>query len=552
METEVHEGTLLEALETLSQWSARITTEIPQVFLDWLPKGIALKTSSSPVRSAYLLCLLSCLREQSNTSEGAKKLIPTLTKVMDNSIKQSSQVAIVSEAAHAAACLVKVEMNSEENLTDFWKFILETNKQLFTNEKLLMAASPATLSSLCAVGERILLEKDPQESLQRPWLKVFVVAATANDFKTRKFAQTSLKRMVGTLGGDVLAALFLSELDQHLQSDQIKLGNAGSKDVNEVGNSTVSAKFVANALKAVAKGCKFAKENGEEAISLCKAFLNSCHEELVMTIDKSIWFTIAQTLKVNPAIFVERNCQSLVDDLCSTKLRPNCAVSLIKANANAMVPVLLSVFKERLSNKKLLISAESYAIYQTPKGELFDKQFLENLQNEGKSQNIKRESKAYSYKEQMEEIALRKELEEKRRREGKVVEPKLTPKQKEALNAQLEKEDNIRNDVQQLDESVKPVVNVMKIAVEQISKTFAKYISNLTKSLFEGFSSPICALSCIDIFVALRKSVFDNEDETLSQRIAWTIIQIQKPSCNMDHVMSKSGKFLKIRQNSNL
>ena len=34
---------------------------------------------------------------------------------------------------------------------------------------------------------------------------------------------------------------------------------------------------------------------------------------------------------------------------------------------------------------------------------------------------------------QMEELELRKEIEAKRKREGKWVEPKLTPKQKEAL-----------------------------------------------------------------------------------------------------------------------
>ncbi len=44
-------------------------------------------------------------------------------------------------------------------------------------------------------------------------------------------------------------------------------------------------------------------------------------------------------------------------------------------------------------------------------------------------------------------MALRKELEEKRRREGKVQEPKLTPKQKELLDQQLEKESQIRQRV---------------------------------------------------------------------------------------------------------
>jgi hypothetical protein len=57
---------------------------------------------------------------------------------------------------------------------------------------------------------------------------------------------------------------------------------------------------------------------------------------------------------------------------------------------------------------------------------------------------MKRESKVYSYKEQLEELQLRRELEEKRRKQGKLKEPQLTPKQKEALRLQLEKESAIR------------------------------------------------------------------------------------------------------------
>lgn len=60
------------------------------------------------------------------------------------------------------------------------------------------------------------------------------------------------------------------------------------------------------------------------------------------------------------------------------------------------------------------------------------------------AKNMKRESKVYSYKEQQEELALRRELEEKRRKEGKVKEPELNAKQKEAMRIQLEKEAIIR------------------------------------------------------------------------------------------------------------
>lgn len=58
--------------------------------------------------------------------------------------------------------------------------------------------------------------------------------------------------------------------------------------------------------------------------------------------------------------------------------------------------------------------------------------------------NLKRESKAYSYKDQLEELQLRRELEDKRRKEGKAKEVPLSAKQKEAIKAQLAKEDVVR------------------------------------------------------------------------------------------------------------
>lgn len=64
--------------------------------------------------------------------------------------------------------------------------------------------------------------------------------------------------------------------------------------------------------------------------------------------------------------------------------------------------------------------------------------------------NMKRESKVYTFKEQQEELALRRELEEKKRKQGKIKEPELTQKQKEALRQQLEKENAIRDRLTQV------------------------------------------------------------------------------------------------------
>ena len=61
LESEVHEGTLVVAIENLALWAAKFGQEIPPKFVDWFPKGMALKSSTPAVRSAYLVCFYSAL-----------------------------------------------------------------------------------------------------------------------------------------------------------------------------------------------------------------------------------------------------------------------------------------------------------------------------------------------------------------------------------------------------------------------------------------------------------------------------------------------------------
>lgn len=58
----VHEGTLVHAVSVLSQWSHRLTVEVPTALLDWFKKAFTLKTSTSLVRHAYLQAMLGAFK----------------------------------------------------------------------------------------------------------------------------------------------------------------------------------------------------------------------------------------------------------------------------------------------------------------------------------------------------------------------------------------------------------------------------------------------------------------------------------------------------------
>ena len=212
---------------------------------------------------------------------------------------------------------------------------------------------------------------------------------------------------------------------------------------------------------------------------------------------------------------------------------------------NVLVPVIVRLSLDALDEKDVTeVSQTDYQIYLTREGELYDKSVLENLKSEAATSqkaattNVKRENKAYSYKEQMEDIALRKELEEKKRREGKLVEPKLTQKQKEVLEAHLEKEAATRKRLKEAKEKVTPPLALLSAAVAECPKAFVVAVGGSPKPflppLFRGMQSPLVADSLIAIFRNLRHAAFDcidgGDDESLSQIVAALTLQVVEPA----------------------
>lgn len=72
----VHEGTLVHAVSVLSQWSSRLTVEVPSALMDWLKKAFTLKTSTSLVRHAYLQTMLGAFKGTSHRESTFRHAVP--------------------------------------------------------------------------------------------------------------------------------------------------------------------------------------------------------------------------------------------------------------------------------------------------------------------------------------------------------------------------------------------------------------------------------------------------------------------------------------------
>ena len=578
LETEVHEGTLLVTLRGLGAWTERYRGEnVPKALLEWIPKGLALKSSTSSVRQAYLQCIQSAI-DIAGCAPSCLVLTPTLIKIVDNCIKQSSQISLVSEGAHAIGCLVKlsdVAPPEETNTyTEIYKIL--NDSPVFVNDRFLAAASPSTLSVLASISEKMIEQADQTTANRKRWYVIMVVALTCSDVKTRKHAQCLLKKIASLQGPNSEKrpiVTLLEELEKFsfnypqvtiLSENSLESktgppgvitasGQSGSGLTPPAGIAfEISSAFIIATLKAIigaTKACLKCESSDITEVAL-SAVMTCYHPSVVATSGRSLWHSlIKRGLEIDARKLLKSEWKKVIAILLpyiSSLKWPYHIAGVIatqelagKIGQDALIPAIVDMSIEALNDKDISqVSQNHYEIYLTPEGELFDKSVMDNLLNEAasslKSTNVKRENKAYSHKDQMEEIALRKELEEKRRKEGKTSGPKLTQKQKEVLETHLEKESAIRKKLSEARDRTAPNIALLSAAVEACPRAFAESVGGYPKALlpaiFCGLISPLIADSLIPIFQNLRRAAFEctdgDEDESLSQSVAAITLQV--------------------------
>ena len=546
--TEAHEGSLVEALATLNAWMKKFRQgQISAKFVEWVGKALAMKTSTTLVKSAYLRCVFTALEQ----GEGSKfqPLVPALNKIVESAVKQPLLFALVAESAHAVACLLKMSDSLDgAKLTDLLKIVNESS--LFINERFLVTISAAVMESLVFISSFILMSP---ENLNTPningWHKIITLGLTFDDSKTRKVSQICTKKVVSMLGGGKIIVSILQEFDTlfwKTPTIQLISDNAGDGGPpGDVGASGTAATKIyeiksAHVVRALIFLSSCVKLDSAESREVAMAMIRPAHHPLVDATRNHLWTILVQKLSMETSKVIEAGISPILDILIGlikdNKATADLAVGeLSRLNPNVMVPNVVSKFNDKMKVHDLHVSLEDYEIYLSPEGKVADDSFMENLTKENAADlmNVKRESKAYSYKEQLEEIALRKEIEEKKKREGKWKEPKLTPKQKELLANQLEKESAIRKKIQEVVADIDPYINMLLASVKGNPKAFMSLIGEgeMMETIYQTIVSPVAADKMIELLRGLRKSIFvDDKDESLGQNVVAMLLQVLKPA----------------------
>ncbi|KAM3611156.1 uncharacterized protein V6R79_014354 [Siganus canaliculatus] len=542
LQQEVHEGTLVHAVSVLSQWSSRLTVEVPKDLLDWLKKAFTLKTSTSPVRHAYLQAMLTAFR--GDTLSQAVDLMPLLLQTVDKAVAQSSQHALLSEGVAASVLLSRLallESQTEAKFSSFWNVVLDEKKPLFTTEKFLSQANEETLLSVLQLCERLFLDHAHRlnTSKSQMYHHATIAVLLARSWRVRKRAQQTVRKLLSSLGGSSVAQGLLGELRAIINKHKVLPQDvlvSDSGELTELGRSYVAPRILLDTLCVV---CSSASQwaDPSEAESLAMETLIVTHHPSIVAARHGLWPILLHSMNLKAEEFIEKNLEAILPHLLEVNTDnqavKNAVGALSGLSPNKLLPRVISHVTECLSKPALhQVTREEYAIMLTPDGQLYDDSIIQSAQKEStKKMNMKRENRAYSYKEQIIELELQEELKKKK---GVKEEVQLTSKQKEMMQAQLEKEAAIRKRLQGLDEELQSVMGLLEATLVERPAQLTRELPSVLQVLMPLLHSPLAAPHVKQIFLDTGVCLMPRHLRSLAVLVGHVTLRLLKPECELD------------------
>ncbi|GAB1860935.1 Translational activator GCN1 [Camponotus japonicus] len=552
LETEVHEKTLIQALEMMALWSKKFSSTLPKIVVDAFKKGMAAKTSTAAVRTAYIKLFFS-----TPAAAYSAVIAPILAQAITRTMQQCTQPAAITEGLVASYVLLKFVLadqveNDKQNV--LWNAI---DEQIFFSEKFLSTCGDDILYHLMLLCERLITEFSDRlnEKALTGIHRAIVSCATASNSTTRQRCSPLVKKIMTGLSTYAPAQALLTEFNKFLENVKIKSeSDKESKDESSMGE--ITGRCLADGLFAICSG-SFLFE--VPAYQMTRDALLPSHHPALLKAVPNLWFKIAKNYNLVPKDFL-RSYSNEVRKMLIQNYKPapnyeNALVRIVSLAPDAFLPALISNVTSKLDDPEILrVTKDEYFTYLTPEGELYDKSVLPvNDENDIlNSMNMKRESKVYSFKEQQEELQLRRELYEKRKREGKIKEPKLTPKQEETLKAQIAKENGIRKRLTELKAKIDNTVSLVTCSIRGNQLELSLYLKDLLPPILKNLGSPLAAPEMSELYISLRQTVTMDNSIILGDLIAHVTLRQLQPQCDLDQAWEEENLDIAVKRTLNL
>ncbi|KAB7504018.1 eIF-2-alpha kinase activator GCN1 [Armadillidium nasatum] len=544
LETETHEASLVQALSTLSSWATKFEDNIPDKLLEFVPKGLNLKTSTTNVKASYYRLLLVCV--STATSSKFQKLISCFTQMLEKALAQPSQVTSVTEALSICCLLLKLsESNSnlEEKVDPVWASALDPKKNYFGSEKFLMQASAEALLQLVSFSESLLKLNDNRNKFGSDLSHIrfsLIWCLVCSHSNVRRSAQASVRSLCLANNGYAVASDLVTVTEDVISSlkEPVK-----DKDENSDSGGELSPIGVIQGLIVICSTSGFSALQKEDLILQCVKII---FHPLIVAERKDLWEVICRTLNLQPAKIIESHQDFfsdliMTDDLTNTKTTMHLISGICSYGGSVLYPKIVPYIVKCLDEPALNeVTEEEIAIYTTPEGVLYNQTAVEQaFQNELNVKNVKKTTKAYSHKEQMMMLEEKKKEMEKRRKEGKL---DLTPKQREVMKIELEKEAVVRKKIKDLNDKVSMSIVMLEASIEGNIYDLASHLKILIPIIIKYLPSRLIGSQLGNIFYKLQKSVFSAEEVLFGAALARTTLRLYK--CCMDFPLDWTGEYI--------
>ncbi|GAB0090658.1 Translational activator Gcn1 [Sergentomyia squamirostris] len=532
LENESHEKILCHALEMFSLWAVDFEGPLPEKVISVFRKGIDAKSATQNVRISYLDWLLACL--QRSTVKKGDELIPSLLKTVEKAAQNPTQIPTVTEGLCASCVILLLEnqLNSDTaaKLSPFWNVILDLNKQVFVSERFISTIPGNMAKHVMLLIEKLLLwHFDRLKGNTDVLYKAGVNCLTSPLTTVRYYSQELSRKIVNSDNGVTFISEFLGKLTAYMENAKIHQDSESGDD-----GSIPTSAFI-DAIDTLCTSKELDRVDAEVVALNC---LLCCHHSALITANNNLWESILKKLKVEPKtlikIYGEEIFEILLTNYRITSMYENSISTVSRINPDILLPKVMALVSSQLGSEEMSnVTDDEYFTYLTPDEELYDKSVIPNAEDIYQVTGMKRENKVYSYKEQMEELQLRREIEEKRRKEGKAKPVQLTPKQKEAIKNQTDKENAIRTRLRDINDKLLKLISIIESVSKGNPEKLSTHFSCLLPYILGQMKNPLSAPHLTKLYHHLRMSCFTDSQQDLRDSVAITTIRLYEPHCDL-------------------
>ncbi|XP_028418070.1 LOW QUALITY PROTEIN: eIF-2-alpha kinase activator GCN1-like, partial [Dendronephthya gigantea] len=481
-----------------------------------------------------------------NTLNQAVSTIPQLLKTVEKVFTQSHQPSVISEALTATLILIQLgqsDVEIDSKLRSFWDCVFDSKSQIFTATKFLSSVTEVVFHQLHLILEKLMSHPDEKIGVENAswWFSGLVFTLTHQNYQTRQQAKSCFSKLCSLAedGGIKLQMILLEKFRELLNSSEVtssmlrKTEVVSDQKVENENTVNFSPRILASVLENIVTIPLKDRDDKKYAPSVMICVLEDAHHPLIASSNPTLWRDLTLQLKLNIEELIKNKDEILKMFVSSKNVKVLPALIrtlLIEAESIIFDDVMAYVIKTLRNSKFETVTDEEFGIFNTPEGVLYDQSRVMEIKEGERFQhhNMKRESKAYSYEEQLEELQLRKELMKKKISSENV---EMTKKEREAMMAQLEKENEVRKRIEELDIEISHACLVAQTAVSTKAPSLRQHIPILLQSITSLFKSPLAAPRVLHVFITLGDIVFPKKIHYLGECITWLTLQLHQARC---------------------